>query len=142
MRLSHASDSDTQSPAATSTGACEGADAVRGRGLWAVHECGHFFAARLQNIYVTKFAIGFGPTLLSFTVRAWGRASLEPGRPCACLFACAELGATHWGDARDVRDVRGVTAPTVFLDADPVTVENYPLLCTQRSVTISAVCLV
>jgi membrane-associated protease RseP (regulator of RpoE activity) len=34
-----------------------------------VHECGHFFAARLQNIYVTKFAIGFGPTLLSFTVR-------------------------------------------------------------------------
>lgn len=32
-----------------------------------VHECGHFFAARLQNIYVTKFAIGFGPTLLSFT---------------------------------------------------------------------------
>jgi len=31
-----------------------------------VHECGHFFAARLQNIYVTKFAIGFGPELLKY----------------------------------------------------------------------------
>lgn len=33
----------------------------------AVHELGHFSAARLQNIYVTKFAVGFGPTLLSYT---------------------------------------------------------------------------
>lgn len=28
-----------------------------------VHEAGHFLAARLQNIHVTKFAIGFGPVL-------------------------------------------------------------------------------
>jgi membrane-associated protease RseP (regulator of RpoE activity) len=28
-----------------------------------VHETGHFLAARLQGIHVTKFAIGFGPTL-------------------------------------------------------------------------------
>lgn len=28
-----------------------------------VHEAGHFLAARLQGIHVTKFAIGFGPTL-------------------------------------------------------------------------------
>lgn len=28
-----------------------------------VHEAGHFLAARLQGIRVTKFAIGFGPTL-------------------------------------------------------------------------------
>jgi hypothetical protein len=32
-----------------------------------VHEAGHFTAARLQNIHVTKFAIGFGPALLKFT---------------------------------------------------------------------------
>eukprot|EP00241_Pyramimonas_parkeae_P001486 CAMPEP_0114248472 /NCGR_PEP_ID=MMETSP0058-20121206/13594_1 /TAXON_ID=36894 /ORGANISM="Pyramimonas parkeae, CCMP726" /LENGTH=464 /DNA_ID=CAMNT_0001361887 /DNA_START=142 /DNA_END=1536 /DNA_ORIENTATION=- len=32
-----------------------------------VHECGHFFAARLQNIYVTKFVVGFGPKLLAYT---------------------------------------------------------------------------
>jgi hypothetical protein len=33
-----------------------------------VHECGHFLAARLQNIHVTKFSIGFGPALLSYQV--------------------------------------------------------------------------
>jgi membrane-associated protease RseP (regulator of RpoE activity) len=32
----------------------------------AVHEWGHFSAARLQNIHVTQFAIGFGPPLISF----------------------------------------------------------------------------
>jgi len=32
----------------------------------AVHECGHFLAARLQNIHVSKFAIGFGPSLLQY----------------------------------------------------------------------------
>jgi len=31
-----------------------------------IHECGHFSAARLQNIYVTKFAIGFGPELFKY----------------------------------------------------------------------------
>ena len=33
-----------------------------------VHECGHFYAARLQNIYVKKFAIGFGPELIKYEV--------------------------------------------------------------------------
>ena len=33
-----------------------------------IHECGHFAAARLQGIHVTKFAIGFGPPLLSYQV--------------------------------------------------------------------------
>lgn len=28
-----------------------------------IHECGHFFAAYFQNIHISKFAIGFGPTL-------------------------------------------------------------------------------
>jgi len=32
----------------------------------AVHEAGHFTAARVQGIHVTKFAIGFGPPLVKF----------------------------------------------------------------------------
>ncbi|KAF8062708.1 hypothetical protein HT031_004037 [Scenedesmus sp. PABB004] len=32
----------------------------------AVHEAGHFTAARAQGIHVTQFAIGFGPPLFSF----------------------------------------------------------------------------
>lgn len=32
----------------------------------AVHECGHFLAARLQNIHVSKFAIGFGPPIIRY----------------------------------------------------------------------------
>lgn len=35
-------------------------------GIVAFHELGHFSAARLQGIHVSKFAIGFGPTLLKF----------------------------------------------------------------------------
>jgi membrane-associated protease RseP (regulator of RpoE activity) len=35
----------------------------------AVHEFGHFSAARLQGIHVTQFAIGFGPPLIAFKVR-------------------------------------------------------------------------
>lgn len=31
-----------------------------------VHECGHFSAARLQGIHVNKFAVGFGPSLLTY----------------------------------------------------------------------------
>lgn len=31
-----------------------------------IHECGHFFAARLTGIPVKEFAIGFGPKLLSW----------------------------------------------------------------------------
>lgn len=31
-----------------------------------VHEAGHFLAARLQNIHVNKFSIGFGPSLLKY----------------------------------------------------------------------------
>lgn len=34
-----------------------------------VHECGHFFAARLTGIPVKEFAIGFGPRLLSWKSR-------------------------------------------------------------------------
>ncbi|EFJ22735.1 hypothetical protein SELMODRAFT_175165 [Selaginella moellendorffii] len=31
-----------------------------------VHEAGHFLAARLQNIHVSQFSIGFGPKLATF----------------------------------------------------------------------------
>ena len=34
--------------------------------LIAVHELGHFAAARLQGIHVNRFSIGFGPTLLKY----------------------------------------------------------------------------
>lgn len=34
-----------------------------------VHECGHFLAARLQNIHITEFSIGFGPSLLRYQGR-------------------------------------------------------------------------
>lgn len=34
--------------------------------LVAVHEAGHFMAARLQGIHVNRFAIGFGPILWKF----------------------------------------------------------------------------
>lgn len=35
-----------------------------------IHEAGHFAAARLQGIHVTKFAIGFGPPLLKYQARS------------------------------------------------------------------------
>lgn len=35
-------------------------------GIIFVHECGHFGAARWLGVHVTKFAVGFGPRLLSF----------------------------------------------------------------------------
>ena len=38
----------------------------------AVHELGHFLAARTQNIHVTKFSIGFGPVLAKWQVRGAG----------------------------------------------------------------------
>jgi Zn-dependent protease len=35
----------------------------------AFHELGHFVAARAQGIHVSKFSVGFGPSLLSWKVR-------------------------------------------------------------------------
>ena len=34
----------------------------------AFHELGHFVAARAQGIHVSKFSVGFGPSLLSWKV--------------------------------------------------------------------------
>lgn len=36
-----------------------------------IHECGHFFAARLTGIPVKEFAIGFGPALFSWNSRKY-----------------------------------------------------------------------
>ena len=33
-----------------------------------IHELGHFLAAVTRGIHVTKFSIGFGPTLLKWQV--------------------------------------------------------------------------
>ena len=44
----------SRSPARTSTPATQ-------------HECGHFIAARIQNIHVSAFSVGFGPKILSYT---------------------------------------------------------------------------
>lgn len=35
-----------------------------------IHELGHFLAAVTRGIRVTKFSIGFGPTLLKWQARA------------------------------------------------------------------------
>ena len=35
----------------------------------AVHEFGHLIAAKLFNVYVTEYAIGFGPKIFSKTTR-------------------------------------------------------------------------
>lgn len=56
-------DSIVKPPRAVSAYA-ESAAAVAG--VIAFHECGHFAAARVQNITVESFSIGFGPKLLSF----------------------------------------------------------------------------
>ena len=37
-----------------------------------IHELGHFLAAVTRGIHVTKFSIGFGPTLFKWQVRAPG----------------------------------------------------------------------
>ena len=34
-----------------------------------IHELGHFLAAVTRGIHVTKFSIGFGPTLLKWQAR-------------------------------------------------------------------------
>lgn len=38
----------------------------------AVHEAGHFWAARLTGIEVREFAIGFGPKILGWTSKKKG----------------------------------------------------------------------
>ena len=57
-----------------------------------VHECGHFVAARLQNIHVTQFSIGFGPSLWSYKVpfwepHSWQMKFLFLHYPCATSFS-------------------------------------------------------
>ena len=41
-----------------------------------IHELGHFLAAVTRGIHVTKFSIGFGPTLFKWQVRVCGPISI------------------------------------------------------------------
>ena len=50
-----------------------------------IHEAGHFFAARLQNIHVQEFSVGFGPQLLKYKARPGLH---SPVRHAACM-GCA-----------------------------------------------------
>ena len=88
----------------------------------AIHECGHFVAAKSQGIHVTKFAIGFGPRLLSYQVRT----TSGPG-PICCKFRqllCKEHVAswtasnrnTGCSIARRMWSSWNVMAARVFLD--------------------------
>lgn len=42
-----------------------------------IHELGHFLAAVTRGIHVTKFSIGFGPTLLKWQVRPAAAAAVQ-----------------------------------------------------------------
>lgn len=60
-----------------------------------IHELGHFLAAVTRGIHVTKFSIGFGPTLLKWQVGARGRRFVRAAdaggsgeAPCAAML-CA-----------------------------------------------------
>lgn len=49
-----------------------------------IHEAGHFFAAVSRGIHVTKFAIGFGPTIFTYQV---GEVIAHPLLTCVCASA-------------------------------------------------------
>jgi hypothetical protein len=61
----------------------------------AVHEFGHFSAARLQGIHVTQFAIGFGPPIIAFKVRQQ-RMAAALGSSAACVQQRC-LFVSSWG---------------------------------------------
>ncbi len=61
----------------------------------AVHECGHFAAARLQGIHVTKFAIGFGPSLFSYKVSGLACMPIWVGNVLLSSVPCRFASAWH-----------------------------------------------
>jgi hypothetical protein len=63
----------------------------------AVHEWGHFTAARLQGIHVTQFAIGFGPSLVSFKASLCGAFSrhAETAAAAAAAGLCCAAAIDH-----------------------------------------------
>ncbi|EFJ48911.1 hypothetical protein VOLCADRAFT_80977 [Volvox carteri f. nagariensis] len=80
----------------------------------AVHEAGHFLAARLQGIRVTRFAVGFGPTLVK----------IQSGGVEYCL------NAVPLGDP-----AAAASSPEIRPD-DPDLLKNRPI--PQRALVISA----
>jgi hypothetical protein len=66
----------------------------------AVHEAGHFFAAKSQDVKVTNFSIGFGPPLASYQVRKHqvllSHAALQQDQSAAC-----HQRGYHWPTAHE-----------------------------------------
>jgi hypothetical protein len=63
------------------------------------HELGHFLAARLQNIHVTKFSVGFGPVLWKYQVCVCVCACVSVHvcvRVCVCACVCVCVGGWVW----------------------------------------------
>ena len=78
-----------------------------------IHEAGHFYAAVSRGIHVSKFAIGFGPTLLKWQARVRGGPSPHPlwsSNACLC---------------KPLKRAAGVVRPT----ACPGTKRAYLLYC-------------
>jgi hypothetical protein len=86
-------------------------------GIVAFHELGHFSAARLQDIHVSKFAIGFGPTLWSY----------KPGEVEYSLRALPLGGFVAFPDNDE---------DCPYPDDDPNLLKNRPIL--DRLIVISA----
>lgn len=67
-----------------------------------VHESGHFLAARWQGIHVTKFAIGFGPAVWTYQVRACVAPPAAPLRGPHTHHIHPHITARPYDDARHV----------------------------------------
>lgn len=107
----------------------------------AVHEWGHFTAARLQGIHVTQFAIGFGPPLISFKVGESAVSSKHGHRHR--LFASALQMHTSVLHAELVAlAVLGSSAPAA-VHQRPGTLwpcTSWPAYCALQSVALQALC--
>lgn len=90
-----------------------------------VHECGHFAAARLQNIHVSKFSVGFGPCVLRYR----GKKVEYSLRlfPFGGFVAFPEEKGDEEGDTETVRD---------YPEDDPDLIKNRPIK--DRFLVISA----
>ena len=86
-------------------------------GIVAFHELGHFSAARLQGIHVSKFSVGFGPVLASF----------QPGEVEYAIRALPLGGFVSFPDQEE---------DCPYPKDDPNLLKNRPVL--DRAIVISA----
>lgn len=89
-----------------------------------VHETGHFLAARLQNIKVDNFSIGFGPTLFEFKPKESDTVFTIRALPLGGYVAFPEH-VTYDEETK-----------TEIVNEDPDLLQNRPLL--DRAIVISA----